>query len=274
MLAKLWGRSWSRNGGRIDSLEELFAGHQTGAPSHQNAIDLIPGWQCHFPTNAKVRAGILPAFEDPRIAWAIESYGDLRGRTVLELGPLEAAHTWMLARAGAQVDAIESNQLAYFKCLITKEILGFPNARFFLGDFVAGLEQNEKRYDFIVASGVLYHMRDPLRLLQAMADRTDVIYLWTVMVNNDKIRPSGRRMFNGVDVRLYSMPYGRRDVAFCGGPSDRPNWMYRDDILAVLKSLGFTDLSIAHDLQANPGNALPTFSVFARRPPAPRAEHA
>lgn len=109
-------------------------------------------------------------------------------------------------------------------------------------------------------------MRDPLRLLQAMANRSNAIYLWTVIVNDDTLKPNSRQMFNGVDVRLYARGYGARDVKYCGGPTDFPRWMHRDDIVAVLKTLGFTNLTIAHDVEANPGNFLPTFSIFATRP--------
>lgn len=260
-------RGWFRRRRESESasVEELLAADETRFPSHQNAIDAIPGWSCHFPSELGLQAGRLPAFHDKRIFWAMERYGDLHGRSVLELGPLEAAHTSMLARAGAHVDAVEANRLAYLKCLVTREVLDFPNARFHLGDFVLWLEQNDKRYDFIVASGVLYHMRNPLRLLQAMADRTDAIYLWTVMVDDDRLKPNVKRNFHGVDVRLYSRAYGDRSVAFCGGSMDRPNWMHRDDILAALAALGFAELAVEHEELAGPNTPLPTFSVFARR---------
>src|SRR5262245_39266647 len=202
---------------------QLLAGRELRSPSDQNAVDMIPGWNSQFPSHVRIEAGNIPLFQDFRIAWAIENFGDLTGRSVLELGPLEAAHTSILAAAGAHVDAIEGNQLAYFKCLIAREILGFPNVRFHLGEFVQGLEQNDKSYDLIVACGVLYHMRDPLRLLQAIARRTRAIYIWTVAIDDDAVEPTSRRSFNGVDVRLYRRGYGKKDINFCGGPCDNPH---------------------------------------------------
>jgi hypothetical protein len=170
--------------------QDLFATYEESFPSHQNAIDLIPGWSTAFPPQFNVKAGRLPLFGDARIRWAIEQFGDLKGRRVLELGPLEAAHTTMLHAAGAHVEAIEANKLAYIKCLISKEIFKLSNTSFYLGDFVQWLEQTDTTYDLIVASGVLYHMREPLRLLQAMAKRTRTIYLWTVCVENDELEPT------------------------------------------------------------------------------------
>jgi hypothetical protein len=263
LLQRSWFRR-RRENNEEPSVEDLFAYDETKLPSHQNAVDAVPGWSCHFPTELGLQAGALPAFADNRIAWAIAQYGDLRGRLVMELGPLEAAHTYMLAEAGAHVDAVESNRLAYFKCLVTREVMGFPNARFYLGDCVQWLEQTDKRYDLIVASGVLYHMREPTRLLKAMAERTDAIYLWTVMVDDETaiFLPSN---FEGLDVRLYPRGYGGRGASFCGGSMDYPNWLHRDDILAVLKALGFEKQTIAHEGPASAINPVSTFSVFATR---------
>ncbi len=266
----LIGRHWFRRRPRSEEapVTNLFAGDETRAPSYQNAVDAIPGWNCHFPVEYGLTAGRLPAFHDPRMIWTAERYGDLTDRKVLELGPLEAAHTYMLAKAGAHVDAVEANRLAFLKCLVTREILDFPNARFYLGDFVQWLEQTQKRYDLIVASGVLYHMREPLRLLRAMSERADALYLWTVMVDDDKLAHSATQRFEGLDVRLYARGYGDRSVAFCGGSMDFPNWMHRDDSLAVLGALGYADITVLTDVRGESGNVLPTFSVFARRSPA------
>jgi hypothetical protein len=67
----------------------------------------------------------------------------------------------MLEAAGAQIDAIEANQRTYLRCLITKEILGLTRSKFWLGDFIKALENWDQRYDLIVASGVLYHLKNP-----------------------------------------------------------------------------------------------------------------
>lgn len=261
------GRHWFRRRPRSEEvpISDLFSGEETRAPSFQNAVDTIPGWNCHFPVEYGLAAGRLPAFHDPRITWAIERFGDLTGCKALELGPLEAAHTYMLANAGAHVDAVEANRLAFLKCLVTREILDFPNARFYLGDFVQWLEQTDARYDLIVASGVLYHMREPLRLLRAMSERADAIYLWTVMVEDDSLEHSSVERFEGMDVRLYGRGYGDRSVAFCGGAMDFPNWMHKDDILAVLRALGYSEIAVHTDDPGRAVNVLPTFSVFARR---------
>lgn len=97
--------------------------YEFSAPSYQNAIDLLPGWNHAFPAEMKLNAGPGFMYEDPRIYWAAEQAGGLEGKRVLELGPLEGSHTYMLERLGARrIDAVEANKSAYLRCLVAKEI--------------------------------------------------------------------------------------------------------------------------------------------------------
>jgi hypothetical protein len=71
------------------------------APSGQSAVDVFAGeWSSRLPV-AGVTAGEIPLFEDERVEWALGHLGNVAGRTVLELGPLEGGHSSMLERAGA-----------------------------------------------------------------------------------------------------------------------------------------------------------------------------
>jgi hypothetical protein len=242
---------------------EVYDKYEPRFPADQNAVDLVPGWSMGFPAHLALSAGAMALFSDPRMAWAIEHFGDLNGRKVLELGPLEGGHTAMLHSAGAQIEAIEANKLAFMRCLITKEVLKLPNASFRLGDFVKWLDQPGLAYDFIVASGVLYHLRDPLGFLEAICEKTTSVYIWTVFIADDR-PPSKVEVFRGIPVRLYQRPYGPgvTDDSFCGGLMDKPFWIFRDDILAALKALGFLEIQTAHEESSIHG---PGFSIFARK---------
>ena len=245
-------------------------------PSSQNAVDTVAGWNTAFAPHYNVTAGALAAYNDPRILWAMECFGSLDGRRVLELGPLEGGHTGMLDAAGAQVDAIEANQLAFLRCLITKEILGLKHAKFWLGDFVKALEEWDRTYDLIIASGVLYHQTDPLHLVELVAKRTNAAYFWTHVVTEEAMPPSDPRRlvidpvvevhdFHGVKVRAYRRTYANAEesVAFCGGMTDEHRWLHRDDLLAALKVVGFNDIKLAHD---EPDHRFgPALSIFARK---------
>lgn len=247
------------------SIESFVTGDEARAPSQQNAIDLIPGWNSRFPDELHLQAGTIPLYSDPRMAWAIDQFGNLEGRQVLELGPLEAGHTSMLATAGAKIDAIEANKLAFLKCLIAREAYGLKNTRFLLGDFVSWLENCDKTYDFIIACGVLYHMREPLRLLSAIANRTNAVYIWTVFVSDSSMKPSLCVPFRGEKIHLYERGYGKHGPEFCGGPVDHPRWMRRDDLMTALRLLGFDQLTVTHETGTLSRERLPTLSVYAVR---------
>ena len=253
-----------------------FSTYEAGLPSAQTAVDAVEGWVGGFPAHFGVTAGDRLLFDDGRIAYAAEQFGSLEGRDVLELGPLEGAHTCGLVARGARVDAVEANRKAFLRCLVTKEVTGLANARFHLGDAVKWLEQTPKRYDLVFACGVLYHMPDPLRLLEAIAARTDAVYLWTHYVDVDAL-PSGDRRrkdwnatverprFHGETLRLFRRSYvkANESAAFCGGAFDDHRWMDRNDILKALGLLGFDVATVAHEDHESPFGS--SFSVFARR---------
>jgi hypothetical protein len=244
----------------------MQTGFELRFPTAQNAVDLVPQWTSLFPASAGVSAGTMNLFNDVRITWALEKFGqDLAGKKVLELGPLEGGHTTMLTQRGATVDAIEASQIAYVKCLIVKEILQIKNARFHLGDCIQWAEKAPQRYDLVVACGVLYHMEDPMRLLKALAGLTDNLYLWTVYVDDPKLKPTKVENLGDLPVRMYGVPYGPKDVGFTGGAPAMAHWTQKADILGALSWLGFDHIEVAHDRPEWESGSPATYSVYARR---------
>jgi hypothetical protein len=230
-------------------------------------------WSCAVP--GLPGTGALPLFQDGRIDWFGERLGGFAGKRVLELGPLEGAHTWMMTSAGASVLAIESNVRAWLRCLAVKEALGMPGSHILLGDFVAYLGSNPPRVDFALASGVLYHMTDPVKLLRDLASVSDTIGLWTHYFDPEIMRTRGvekkfdftpRKMVTprGRAVELYDQRYleALHWSGFCGGSASGSCWLRRDDILGVLEDEGF-ECEIAHHEPDHQNG--PAFSLFAQR---------
>lgn len=254
------------------------APYSTQPPEVDSALTLFDGsWSSRLPD--RDGPGSSPLFADERIDWLLGRLGDVDGANVLELGPLEGGHTWMLERAGARVTAVEANRDAFLRCLIVKNALRM-NATFMLGDFSRALPAGGP-WDLVLASGVLYHMQSPEKLLESIAARTDRVYLWTHYFDDDHSRwhPEARSQIgskwlperaatttcNGLTLTLVPMLYEAALgwSGFCGGPENRANWMYRDEILALLASFGFTHQQIAFE---QPGFVNgPAFAVLASR---------
>src|SRR5215467_13605989 len=69
-----------------------FAFYEAREPSPQNALDLFKGrWSSAIPGYGM---GTAELFNDARIEWFLAQYGDVCGKRILELGPLEAGHTF------------------------------------------------------------------------------------------------------------------------------------------------------------------------------------
>lgn len=265
----------------------IFDQYEDGTPSDQQAVDLLPGWNCSFPSQFGLTAGPLGLFDDERIIWALERFGSIQDKAILEVGPLEAMHTFMLnQRRPARIDAVEANRLSFMRCLITAQILGIDRARFWLGDISKWLEEREDRYDLIVASGVLYHMMNPPAFIERLSRRTDAVFLWTHFYLEEAMPPedprripfSGKREIKtvaGIEARCYERSYknAAQNSVFCGGLADRHYWMHRDDIVMLLRALGFDRIEISGEDLTHPGG--PCFCVLARRTnPSAGMDHA
>jgi hypothetical protein len=243
------------------------------APTPQTIVNVARDWMTTFPAQTGIKTtGHCSLFEDPCVQWALECLGGVSGKDVLELGPLEGAHTYLLDSGGARsVTAIEANKRSYLKCLLTKEVMNIKNSKFLLGDFVSWLEREQREFDCIWASGVLYHMREPLHLLELISSHTDNVYIWTHYFQDDG-RPYhlpflGKRSvrFTGRDIvhfdRLYFRPRWR--ALACGGLHAGSSWLKRDDILFALRALGYTRIETAFDDRSTPYRH--SFALVARR---------
>ena len=227
-------------------------------PSPQCALDIFKG---HWASDVglvipNVVSGDAGMFVDGRINFVIDRLGvgdgTLKDMSILELGPLEGAHTYLMEKAGAQVLAIEANVEAYLKCLIVKELTRLKNSRFELGDFNLFLDNTSQRFDVVVACGVLYHMPDPLRTLSAISRLTDRCFLWTHYydaLNYPGLERTPRMVSHGgASATYWDLDYPDMGIEkFWGGNKPVAAWMTKDDILAALKVFGYNHFEVVQD---------------------------
>jgi len=200
--------------------------------------------------------------EDTRPSMAAQHLGfvpnSLHGMSVLELGPLEGAHTYQLSRLGADsVLSIEANVEAYLKCLVVKEILQIARCRFMLGDCLEFLQQTDRRFDLVFCSGILYHMENPYELIKAISQCTDRVFLWTHYYD-DQLPASPQRIpkkvhCDNLEFVFYELDYGDRTYGkFWGGVKGTASWLKKEDIARCFERFGFT-FTIHLDSQDHPG---------------------
>lgn len=247
------------------------------APNAQTTIDIFKGeWSSILPASLGVDGGGgAGVFDDARIHWLLNTLGSVAGKRVIELGPLEGGHTSMLERAGATVTAVESNTRAFLKCLIVKELLALQHSRFLLGDFVEFLKTDQSPFDIALASGVIYHMRNPAELVQLLAERCRDVFVWTHYYCPEQVRDKphfGRTFappeqvehagFRHTLVRKYygeALDWG----GFCGGSADYASWMPREDLLACFGHFGMVIKAVEFDHPDHPNG--PALAFHASR---------
>lgn len=249
----------------------------TSEPSVRNAFELFAGaWTSDLSElDPSLPAGGFPGFRhDPRPREAAQHLGrDGRfdGYDILELGPLEAAHTFQLEALGARsVTAVEANADAFLKSLIVKNIAGLNRSTFLLGDASRHLASSGPRYDLIFCCGILYHMLDPFELIRLCAARSDRLFIWTHYYRDQPrlkhLKPCEVE-HGGERLQLHEWTYTKRNIAaFIGGNRPTARWMALPVLLDVLARHGLSDVTVIRDEpDANNG---PCVTLAAARPGA------
>lgn len=247
------------------------------APSRQNVVDIFAGeWSSILPGLAS--GGHADLFADARITLLEQHLGPVRGARVLELGPLEGGHSYMLAQLGAEsVTAVEANPRAFLRLLCVKELYGLTSVTPLLGDFMPHLRSVQPAaYDIALASGVLYHMTEPLVLLDLLADCADRLCLWThvydpelvgLRADSDLFDPPGPVTLGDFSCQGAIRRYPGDALAwrgFSGGAEPYATWLTREGILGFLALRGYTDVQVELDHRNHPNG--PALAIYARRP--------
>lgn len=250
----------------------------TVIPSPQNAVNIFQEeWISRFPGPFnELQAGEAALFEDDRIEWALKEIGGIQGKKILELGPLEGGHAYMLQKHGAgSVTSIEANPRAFLRCLIVKQILKLDRVDFLCGDFMEYLRHQLESFDLCVASGVLYHMCHPVEMIALAAQRSAQLFLWThyydqeICRQNLLLRPrfssNHQANYQGFTYTQHRYHYksARAWNTFCGGPASYSHWLSKEDILACCRYFGFHTIKISHDTPLHPHG--PSFALLASK---------
>jgi hypothetical protein len=241
-------------------------GYEASPPSRQTAVDVFRGeWVSRLPDS--LESGDVDLFAAEPISWLTDQV-PIAGASVLELGPLEGGHSYMLHQQGAsRIVAVEANRRAYLKCLIVKEVFGLDRVKFLCGDLVEYLRASDECFDLCLASGVLYHMRDPVEMLQLAAQASDRLYLWTHYYDQPLIQANTavNAHFPSDEGPPYRYEYGaiRKTPTFCGGGEGYSYWLDRATIIELLGEVGFGRLEIGFDHRDHPNG--PAFAILARR---------
>jgi hypothetical protein len=251
-------------------------------PGPQQVLDIFRGeWSSAMPAGSglQTQPGKAPLFADDRVTWAIAQAGGVRGSRILEIGPLEGGHSYMLEKAGAaEVVAVEANTRSFLKCLCVKEVFRLQAVRFLLGDCMSFMEQDHGGWDMVFASGILYHMKDPMGFIALLPKMAPKLLLWTHYFDEHIVRgtpalahkfgPLERSTRDGFKYEFVEQSYKEalQWSGFCGGSAETSLWLSRQSILDFLRHLGYGRIEIAFETPDHPNG--PAFAVYAERSPS------
>jgi len=247
-------------------------------PSKQNILDIFKDeWTSKLPDGYQLetKPAVSALFDDDRIYWAEKVFGGFKDLSILELGPLEGGHSYMLEKMGAnKIIAIDANTRSFLKCLCIKEIFQIKKVEFRLGNFILFLKNNTLKYDLVFASGVLYHMKEPIEFLKMISMASDKIFLWThyydeeIVTHRSDKNTFGKKITIDLDGIDYDgVQHFYKDAlnwkGFCGGMNPDSIWLTRDSIIKALNIFGFYDIQISFD-EPNHING-PSFAICAKK---------
>lgn len=166
----------------------------------------------------------------------------------------------MLESAGATVVGVEASKTSFLKCLIAKELLQLRRCSFLCGEAAAYFEGTDEQFDVCFASGILYHMVEPVRLIDLISEHASKLYLSTHYYSADRLAGTLASQHldhtptvaehRGYDHELYRYRYGtdQHDAGFYGGAQAHSNWLTRDGLLGALEHFGWKDVKLLEDV--------------------------
>lgn len=196
---------------------------------------------------------------DRRIKTLHDRY-NLSDKSVLEIGCFEAIHTIGLARYARSVSACDSRVVNIAKSAVRASMFGVSPALFVWDVETPPPASRDLYCDILHHVGVLYHLKDPVAHLKMIAPFVrQAIMLDTHYATPDQA--TQRYIVDGVEFKYKQFVEGGRSEVF-SGMYDTAKWLQKDDLVRLLKSLGFASVEIAEDRAERNG---PRLLLFANR---------
>lgn len=237
--------------------KSAWDGYVVKPASKQNAMDVFSDrWTTNFTPLGFTNTGTTNLVNDIRLRW-LTGVCEIQGLKVLELGSFEGAHTEFYSRRCRSVLGIEAHTQHFMKSLVLKNNLALDNVTFLLGDFETFLENDTEEYDLVSAIGVLYHMKNPVKIIDLCSRAARRLVIWTVIYDEQVIPDGHRSRISGpiqfetpISYSGYKHFYQEEGALelnkkgkFSGGTDNYAIWLTKDTLLRAIESLGYRVVS-------------------------------
>lgn len=134
-------------------------------------------WVTRFRVDGRAYGGTAELMDDERVSDFLEAFP--AAATVLELGSLEGAHSFSLARRGRRVLAIEGRAENIARARFVQAMLGVDGVTFALANLEHTDLRRFGRFDAVFCVGLLYHLPRPWELLERLPAVSPRLFLQT-----------------------------------------------------------------------------------------------
>lgn len=176
--------------------------------------------------------------------------------TILELGSLEGAHTFILAqRPGVRrVLALEGREFNLRKARFVQELLQVSNAEF----AQANLEHTDLttfgKFDAVFCSGLMYHLPEPWKLISQLPAIAPNLFIWT------HYAPDADAGIVFGDLRGEAHPEGGAADPL-SGMSATATWLTLESLTKALKESGYASVQVIDNNPAHPNGPAVTIGA-------------
>ena len=202
-------------------------------------------WVFQFRIDGADYGGSISAIGDPRVDQFFRFAP--KAETILELGSLEGAHTFILAqRPGvSSVLALEGRELNLRKARFVQELLHVTNAKF----EQANLESSDLaafgKFDAVFCSGLMYHLPEPWRLISQLPALAPKLFIWTHYAAD----ADAEIVFGDLRGKIHGEG-GAADPL--SGMSATATWLTLESLITALTKSGYGSVQVIDD---NPTHA-------------------
>ena len=212
-------------------------------------------WVYQFEVAGEIYGGGISAVGDVRVERFFRYVPN--ATTILELGALEGAHSFIFARRPEtkRVVALEGREANLRKARFVQELLGIQNVEFAHANLEHADLKEFGTFDAVFCCGLLYHLPAPWQLLQQLPAIAPLVFIWTQYAPEDQARDIGNGLRGKIQVE------GGADEAL-SGMSPTATWLTLPSLRELLSSSGYTSIDVIHDDPTHPNG--PAVTIGAR----------
>ncbi len=194
-------------------------------------------WITKFVIDGESYGGDFDAMNDVRVEQFFECFPN--SKRILELGSLEGGHSFALARNPLveEVIAVELRDQNVSRAKFVQQVLGDRKVKFVHADVLEYDFAEQGEFDAIFCSGLLYHLREPWKLIEKIGKATANTFLWTHYACENE----AKKFSGGFRGRWYK-EHGWLDPL--SGGAKHSFWLSMGSLVNLLNANGFNRINL------------------------------